>query len=58
LPASADANARQRLIGQVDAGIPGGVLELYVVHRPVLLDQGVFQEQGLHFCIGDYEIQA
>lgn len=53
-----DANPRKLLIRQVDASITGGVLELDVVPWPVLLDQGVFEEQGLYLGVGYYEIKV
>ena len=56
--APADADAGQILIRQVDAGVPGGVLELDVVPGPVFFDQSIFEEQGLDFVVCDYKVQA
>ena len=55
---SADADAWHFLIRQMDAGIPGGVLELDVVPWPVFFDQSIFEKQGLDFVVCNYKIQA
>ena len=56
--APADADSWHLLVCQVDAGVPGGVLELDVVPGPVFFDQSIFEEQGFNFIVCDYKIQA
>ena len=46
------------LVGQVDGGVPGGVLQPDVVLGPVLFDQGVLEKQRLDLAIGDDEVKV
>jgi len=56
--APTDADSWHFLIRQVDAGVPGRVLELDVVSGPVFFDQSIFEKQGLDFVVCNYKIQA
>ena len=45
------------LVGYVDRGVAGGVLQPDVVLGPVLLDEGVFEKERLHLAVGDDEVE-
>ncbi len=44
------------LVGDVDVGVPLRVLQVDVVLRLVLLDQGVLEDERLNLGVGDDEV--
>ena len=48
---SSAEDARKILFGNADAGVGFSVFQQYIIAWIVLLDQGIFQQQSIFFCI-------